>query len=73
VGEAIIAEVTATPTHDGEAALVVILTFPGGGRGSVQMSGIEAAEVVRRAAVSTPQELIGKPWSVLQIRETSFV
>ena len=71
--EAVIASVAAVATHDGEAALVVVLALPGGGQSYVQMSGEDAAEIVERAGKSNPGELVGLPWTVLQIRATSFV
>lgn len=73
MGAPIITRVTGTPTHDGEAAVVISVGFPGGGQSDIHMSGEEAEEVVRRAEVSAPCDLVGREWTVLKIRETSFV
>ena len=71
--EPVIIQVSGTPTHDGEPALVITVGFPGGGSSDIQMSGEEAQEVVRRAGVTAPCDLVGAHWSVLKIRPTSFV
>ena len=70
--EPIITQVSGTPTHDGEPAVVITVSFPGGGHSDIQMTGEEAHEVVLRAGVTAPCELVGAHWSVLKIRETTF-
>ena len=61
-----------TATHDGEAALVVTLRFPGGGRSQLQVPGEQAAEIMRRANVRVAGDLVGQPWHVLQIGPIGF-
>ena len=73
MAEAVIASVGALATHDGEAAFVITLDHPGGGRSHIHMSGRDAAEIVVRAGKSDPGQLVGLPWTVLKIRETSFL
>ena len=68
----VIAGISVTPTHDGEAALVIELRFPGGGRSKVQMDGEGARLVLAKAQVDSAAELIGKPWSVLNVADTAF-
>lgn len=62
-----------TPTHDGETALVVELAFPAGGRSSVHLNAGDMAEVLRRAGLLRADDLIGQPWSILQIQDAPFV
>ena len=64
---------TLTPTHDGEAALVVELAFPGGGRSKVQLSSGDMAAVLARAGLARADEMIGRSWSILQVRDAPFV
>jgi hypothetical protein len=71
-GDAVITQVLGTPTHDGEPAFSVVLTFPGGGQSRVLMSGVEAAAVARRAGVNSPDALVGLSWSVLQFQPANF-
>lgn len=71
--EAVIASVGAVATHDGEAAFVITLRHAGGGSSRIQMSGQDAAEIVARAGKADPSQLVGLPWTVLQIRKISFV
>lgn len=70
---AIISCVRLTPTHDGEAALVIELSFPNGGRSNVQINSEEAADVMARAGVRSADALVGQPWTVLQVRNPSFI
>lgn len=73
MSEGVISAISLTPTHDGEAALVVELSFPGGGRSKVQMDGEGARKALARAGVASAAELIGKPWSVLNVEDAAFV
>lgn len=61
-----IASVQLTPTHDGEAALVAELAYPGGGSGRVQLDSHATAMVMARAGVSEVGALVGMPWTVLR-------
>jgi hypothetical protein len=54
-----------TPTHDGEAACAVELTFPGGGRSLVQLDSAGLARVMTQAGVHTLSGLLGLAWTVL--------
>jgi len=67
-----IVHVQITPTHDGEAALLITLGFPGGGRAKLQVGAEDAAEIMEHAGVDSAQALIGKPWAVLRFRETHW-
>jgi hypothetical protein len=69
---AIISQVRCAPTHDGEAAFVIELRFPNGGRSTVQINGEEAADVMKSAGVREVEELVGHPWTVLDIRTPCF-
>lgn len=62
---ATIVSVQLTPTHDGEAALVAELVYPGGGCTRVQIDGHTTAEIMVRANARELSELIGMPWTVL--------
>lgn len=66
---AVIRAVHLTPTHDGEAAMVVTLRYPNGGTATVQVEGADTAAVMARAGVATAADLVGQPWTVLQVRE----
>jgi len=68
VTTATITAVELAPTHDGEAAVVVELTYANGGRSKIHISAPDAALVMARAGVASAMELIGHPWSVLEIR-----
>ncbi|WP_157220266.1 hypothetical protein [Flavisphingomonas formosensis] len=65
---ATITAVQITPTHDGEASVVVELTYANGGRSKIHINAPDAAQVMARAGVASAIELIGHPWSVLEIR-----
>lgn len=56
-----------TATHDGEVALAVLLRFPNGGTSQVQILNEDVAKVMAKAQVSTANDLVGKPWNVLNI------
>ncbi|GAB3285825.1 hypothetical protein [Parahaliea aestuarii] len=71
VSGAVISAVRLTPTHDGEAAMVVELHYPNGGRSTVQIEGADAVAVMRRAGVSHASELLGLPWTVLRVRDVA--
>ena len=66
---AIISAVRLTPTHDAEAALVVELRYPNGGRSTVQIDGADAVAVMQRAGVASAVELVGLSWTVLRVRD----
>lgn len=65
---AVITAVQLTPTHDGEAALVVQIAYPNGGSAKVQIESSDVAAVMQKANARSLEELIGQPWTVLQIR-----
>ncbi len=56
-----------TATHDGEVALAVLIRFPNGGMSQVQILNEDIAKVMAKADVAAAGELVGKPWSVLNI------
>ena len=56
-----------TATHDGEVALAVLLRFPNGGTSQIQVLNEDVAKVMEKARVSTANDLVGLPWSVLDI------
>ena len=66
-----IIDVQLTPTHDGEAALVVEIRYPNGGRARVQIEPADVPAVMRRTGASSLADLIGQPWHILQIRTVS--
>ncbi|MDX3883318.1 MULTISPECIES: hypothetical protein [Sphingomonadales] len=68
-----IASVQLTSTHDGEAALVIELMFANGGRSKVHINAEEAADVMAKAGVASADALVGHPWTVLQVRDPSFM
>lgn len=69
----IISLVQLTSTHDGEAALVIELTFANGGRSKVHINAEEAADVMAAAGVASIDALIGQPWTVLNVRDPKFM
>jgi len=68
----VIDAVRLTPTHDGEAALVVTLRFANGGRSKVQIDAEGVRRVMARAGVGNALDLIGRDWAVLDIGEPAF-
>lgn len=62
-----------TATHDGEAAFVIALAFPNGGRSKVQIEAVDMEEVLARAGASAPMELVGRPWDVLDVKQPLFM
>ncbi|WP_193940584.1 hypothetical protein [Parahaliea mediterranea] len=68
---AVISAVRLTPTHDAEAAMLVELRYPNGGTAAVQVPAEDAPAVFVRARVATAAELVGLPWTVLQVREVA--
>lgn len=63
--EPVITGIELAATHDGEAALVVVLRYPDGGYGRVQLSSLEALQVMQRAGVDEAAALVGRGWDVL--------
>tara|TARA_R110001599_G_scaffold196210_2_gene392717 strand:- start:37307 stop:37534 length:228 start_codon:yes stop_codon:yes gene_type:complete len=61
----VVSAIQLTPTHDGEAACAVELTFPGGGRSMVQLDSAGLARVMARAGVHKLSGLVGLAWTVL--------
>ncbi len=70
---AIISTVQLTPTHDGETALVVRLRFTNGGCSSVQIDAEGLRQVMSKANIDNALELIGQPWTVLDVLNPTFV
>lgn len=60
-----VSAVQLTPTHDGEAACAVQLTFPGGGRSVVQLDSAALARVMTGAGLTQISGLVGHPWNIL--------
>lgn len=54
-----------TPTHDGEAACLVELIHPGGGRSVVQLDSLRLASIMAAAELEDANGLVGCVWSVL--------
>lgn len=73
MNEAIVDTVRLTPTHDGEAALVVGLKFPGGGRSNVQIDASGMRAVLAKAGVANVNDLVGRSWSVLDVHHPIFL
>lgn|GEM_PF-2114662 len=61
----VVSAIQLTPTHDGEAACAVELTFPGGGRSMVQLDSAGLARVMAQADVHNLSGLVGLTWTVL--------
>ena len=70
-GGATIERVELVSTPEGEGALTVGLVFPNGGRSTAQVPAEQVAAVLERAGVRTAQELVGRSWTVLQVRAVS--
>lgn len=68
MSEPLIAGIELTATHDGEAALVIVLQYPDGGCGRVQLSSREALQVMERAGVDDASALVGRSWSLLRLQ-----
>ncbi|MBP8233288.1 hypothetical protein [Rhizorhabdus sp.] len=62
-----------TPTHDGEAALVITLRFANGGRSKVQIDADGMRRVMARAGVGNAADLIGRSWAVLDVEQPIFM
>jgi hypothetical protein len=73
LSEAVIRGVRLTPTHDGESALVIELGFAGGGRSTVQIDGAGTRAVMAKANVASASDLVGLPWTVLDVGDPAFV
>lgn len=69
----VIHAVRLTPTHDGDAALVVELRFAGGGRSTVQIEADGVRAVMLKAGVDNAMDLVGQPWTVLDVNRPTFV
>lgn len=65
---ATICDAQLTPTHDGEAALVVEIRYPNGGVAKVQIEPSDVPVVMEKAGARSLADLVGKPWTVLKIR-----
>lgn len=61
----VISALQLTPTHDGEAACMVELMHPGGGRSVVQLDSLRLARVMAAAEVEHATGLVGRRWEVL--------
>jgi hypothetical protein len=57
-----------TATHDGESALLVEIGFQDGGASWVQIDNDDVVTVMRSAGVRRFDELIGRSWTILRIR-----
>ncbi|SFR88660.1 hypothetical protein [Sphingomonas jatrophae] len=62
-----------TSTHDGEAALVVELRFGGDRRSMVQLDAEGLRRVMAKAGATSALDLVGRPWTLLDVNETPFV
>lgn len=67
-----IVAVALTPTHDGEAAMVIHLAFPDGGQIKVQVDPDNIAKVLAKAEAASIHDLIGKPWWVIDVGNPLF-
>lgn len=56
-----------TATHDGEVALAVLLRYPNGGTSQIQILSEDVAKVLEKANVTAANDLVGMPWSILNI------
>lgn len=70
---AVIDTVRLTPTHDGEAALVIGLRFENGGRSNVQINADEVRAVMAKAGVGNAMDLVGRCWTVLDVKTPDFL
>lgn len=70
---AVIEALSLTPTHDGEAALVITLRFANGGRSKVQIDADGMHRVMVRAGVDNALDLIGRSWAVLDVADAAFM
>lgn len=70
---AVIEMVRLTPTHDGEAAVVIALRFPSGGLSTVQIDASGLRAVMKKAAVDNANDLIGRSWTVLDVHHPIFL
>lgn len=71
--DAVIEALRLTPTHDGEAALVITLRFANGGRSKVQIDADGMRRVMARAGVDNALDLVGRSWAVLDVGEPAFM
>ena len=71
---------TATPTivsaalgagHDGRAEVVIELLHPNGGRNRVSVPQESAVRALDAAGVTSIDQLVGQPWSVLLVASTN--
>lgn len=69
----VIDTVRLTPTHDGEAALVIGLRFANGGRSNVQIAADEVRAVMAKAGVDNAMDLVGRCWTVLDVKTPAFL
>jgi hypothetical protein len=72
LSEAVIVGVALAPTHDGDTALLVELSYPEGGRATVQVEPHSVGKILANAKVLTAEQLIGCSWSVLNVRDAVF-
>jgi len=62
VAHAAISKVRVVAAHDGEAELLVTLTFPNGGQSLVTLDPFAVHELMDSSGAGTADELIGVGW-----------
>ncbi len=62
---AIISRATVVGGHDGRAEIEVELTYDNGGTSSISLDEEACTASLDRAGVSSIDELVGQPWSVM--------
>ena len=62
---AIISRASVVGGHDGRAEIEVELTYDNGGTSTISLGEEACAASLDRAGVSSIEELVGRPWSVV--------
>jgi hypothetical protein len=66
VDGAVIAAVRTTGGHDGDAALVLDIRYPGGAIGEITLDGATGVALMAFCGVDDADGLVGESWHMLQ-------
>lgn len=65
MSEPVISSAAVAPGHDGAAEIALSVTYPNGAVRTISYTHDSIARVLDAAEVSTLDDLVGRPWSIL--------
>ena len=68
---AVIAAASVGPGHDGRAEVLFEIAYPNGGRAQLSVPQEATARCLDAAGLSTLDELLGQPWTLLVTNRTN--